>query len=162
MPFYEALGTKLITKEDSARFVQDLKSRRGKDSLNYIAVARLESKYNFRITTLGWINCDRFYNDSRPKINYYVDLNDTAYNYQTMLVFDNIKSMMPGYTNGNKIVFSNVPEGESAKVISVGIQNGKTVAAMENVLLSKTPLTKLKFEDTSPAAFKEDVKGLDK
>jgi hypothetical protein len=162
MPFYEALRTKLITKEDSAKYVQDLKSRRGKDSLNYMALASLESKYNFRITTLGWINCDRFYNDSRPKINYYVDLNDTAYNYQTMLVFDNIKSLMTGYISGNKVVFSNVPEGQPAKVISVGIQNGKTVAAMESVQLSKTPLTNLKFEDTSPAAFKEEMKGFDK
>ena len=70
--------------------------------------------------------------------------------------------MMTGNTHGNKIIFSNVPEGESARVISVGIQNGKPVAAIEKVQLSKNILTNLKFEDTSPAAFKEEVKGFDK
>jgi hypothetical protein len=122
----------------------------------------LAKRFSVDIRTLGWINCDRFINNGQPKIDYYVDLKDTATNYYTLLVFDKIRSMMTGYTNGNKIVFSNVPEGESAKVISVGIQNGKTVAAMEKVRISKTPLISLKFEDTSPTAFKEEVKGFDK
>jgi hypothetical protein len=121
----------------------------------------LAKRFSVDIRNLGWINCDRFYNDQRPRVDYYVDLKDTAVNYYTLLVFENMRSMLSGYTNGNKIVFSNVPEGEPAKVISVGIQNGKTVAAMENVLVSKTPFSNLKFERTSPADFKEDVKVLD-
>jgi hypothetical protein len=132
-----------------------------KRTFNNVNLDGLADRFSVDIRTLGWINCDRF-NNSVPKIDYYVDLKDTAANYYTLLVFTNRRSMMSGYTNGNKVVFSNIPEGEPAKVISVGIQNGKTVAAMESVQLSKTPLTNLKFEDTSPAAFKEEMKGFDK
>jgi hypothetical protein len=133
-----------------------------KRSFANINLNDLAKRFSVDIRTLGWINCDRFINNGQPKIDYYVDLKDTAANYYTLLVFDKMRSMMAGYANGNRIVFNNIPEGESAKVISVGIQNGKTVAAMESVQLSKTPLTNLKFEETSPAAFKEEMKGFDK
>ncbi|MEI9911927.1 MAG: hypothetical protein WDO71_21155 [Bacteroidota bacterium] len=133
-----------------------------KRTFQNINLNKLKERFSVDIRTLGWINCDRFYLDSRPKIDYYVDLDDTAANYYTLLVFDKLRSMMPGYTNGNKIIFPNVPEGLTAKVISVGIQHGKTVTAMESVQLSKQPLTGLKFEGTSPAAFKEELIGFDK
>ena len=133
-----------------------------KQSFKDINLTNLAERFSVDIRSLGWINCDRFYKDGRPKIEYYVDLKDTAANYYTLLVFDKFRSMMTGHTNGNKIIFANVPEGETAKIISVGIQNGKTVAAMENVQISKNLLTDLKFENTSPAIFKEDVKELDK
>lgn len=133
-----------------------------REAFKNISLNNLSDRFSVDIRSLGWINCDRFYRDGRPRIEYYVDLKDTASNYYTLLVFDKIKSMMTGYTEGNKVVFPNVPEGETARVISVGIQNGQTVAAMENIQLSKTTLTGLKFEDTTPASFKEEVKELDK
>lgn len=125
-------------------------------------MASLEKRFSVEISTLGWINCDRFYNDNREKIPYYVDLGDTAANYYTILVFDRIKSMMTGYVGGNRVMFSNVPKGEPARVISVGIKDGKAIAAMEKVNLSTTPLTGLQFEETSPASFREQAAMTDK
>jgi hypothetical protein len=115
----------------------------------------LAKRFSVDIRSLGWINCDRFYNNNSPKIEYYVDLKDTATNYYTLLVFDNIRSMIQGRAYGNKVVFPAMPEGESAKVISIGIQNGKTVAAMEPVRISRKELSGLKFEDTSPLHLKQ-------
>jgi hypothetical protein len=121
----------------------------------------LAKRFSVDIRSLGWINCDRFYNNNNPRIDYYVDLKDTATNYYTLLVFDNIRSMIQGRAYGNKVIFSAMPEGESAKVISIGIQNGKTVAAMETVKLSRTTLTGLKFEETNPPVFRQQAASLD-
>ncbi len=121
----------------------------------------LANRFSVDIRTLCWINCDRFYNDNRPKLNYYVDLKDTASNYYTVLVFDKLRSMVRGTTSGNRVLFYGVPKGESAKIICVGIQNGKTVAAMENLPASGTLISNLKFEETNPTAFKENVSVMD-
>ena len=121
----------------------------------------LAKRFSVDIRTLGWINCDRFYNNNSPRIEYYVDLKDTASNYYTLLVFDKMRSMIQGTALGNKVVFQGMPEGESAKVISIGIQNGKTVAAIETVKLSSTILTGLKFEETNPPVFRQQAASLD-
>lgn len=122
----------------------------------------IADRYSVNISSLGWINCDRFYNDNRPKIGYVVNLPDSASAFSTFLVFDKMKSMMPGIVSGNRVLFFNVPEGETAKVIAVGVQDNKTVAAMQNVVLSRSPLTGLRFEETDPAAFKQEVATMDK
>jgi hypothetical protein len=143
-------------------FDNDPKGRQIRDALfNNASLNSLAERFSVDIRTMGWINCDRFYNQG-PRIDYYVDINDTASNYNTFLVFTGIRSMMTGYVSGNKVLFRNVPQGENAKVISVGIQNGKPVAAMEDVQLSKDTLSNLRFGETTPASFKEQAGILDK
>lgn len=123
---------------------------------------KIAARYSVDITTLGWINCDRFYNDNRPKISFVVNLPDTASGYSTFLVFDKIKSMMTGATYGNQVRFTNVPAGETVRVISVGIQDKKTVAAMQDAVLSGNPLSGLRFEETTPAEFREQAAAMDR
>ena len=122
---------------------------------------KLSNKFSVDISSLGWMNCDKFYN-IRNSINYYVDLNDNGENYCAMLVFANRKSMIMGQIINQRIVFYGVPEGEPAIVVCMGIQNGEAVSAMQAVNLSKTPLSNLKFEETSPAEFKKQAAGIDK
>jgi hypothetical protein len=55
-----------------------------------------------------------------------------------------------------------VPEGDSAMIISVSIKDGKHVTAMKTVKLSRTGFEGLKFEETTPAEFKEKAGSLDK
>lgn len=121
----------------------------------------LKDRYGVNLNSLGWINCDRFTNDRRIKLNYAVNLNDDEKTYTTMLVFDKMKSVMRGYQQGNQVIFPNVPEGETARVVSVGIRNGKTVSAMANVTISKKVLNNLEFETTSPDEFRKDISKLD-
>jgi hypothetical protein len=124
--------------------------------------ATLNNRFSVDISSMGWINCDRFYNDTRPKMPLYVDLKDNAEKYYTVLVFDKLKSMMTGSVAGNKVMFSNLPEGETAKVISVGIKDGKPISAMETVQVAKNAITSLKFEETTPAEFKQQAASMDK
>lgn len=110
----------------------------------------IENKYGVRITELGWINCDRFYSDKRKKVEFRVDLGDTAANYYSMLVFDKINSMMAGYAYGNETVFENVPVGEPVKIISIGInKKGETVYSVTHTTTSGEELRGLQFQATS-------------
>jgi len=70
--------------------------------------------------------------------------------------------MMNGSVAGNKIIFYNVPEGESVKVVSVGVNdNGKPIAAMQSTKISRIILEGLKFEETTASDFKEKAGTLD-
>jgi hypothetical protein len=123
----------------------------------------LEKKYGVNISSLGWINCDRFYNDRREKINYFVDLQDSAVNYFTMMVFNEMRSMMTGYIMGNQVQFSSVPVGESVKIISIGVdKKGETVMAMQETTISKKGLAGLPFEVASANNIKSSVTQIDK
>ena len=124
---------------------------------------KLQEKYSVNISSLGWINCDRFYNDRREKINYYVDLQDSAVNYFTMIVFNRMRSMMTGYIMGSQVQFSNVPVGESVKIISIGVdKKGETVIAMQETTISKKGLAGLPFEAASANNIKSSLTQADK
>jgi hypothetical protein len=70
--------------------------------------------------------------------------------------------MVRGSVSGNKVLFTGVPQGISAKIICIGIQNGKPVAAMEQLPAFGTTIDNLKFEETNPTAFKEQAAVMDK
>ena len=110
------------------------------------------------IQQLGWINCDRFNNDARPRTELIVDLGDNPDNYNTLLVFDNFDSIMPPSTRqGNTIHFLNLPEGEPARIISVGIRNDKPVTAMRKLIISKTSVSDLDFDEISASTFRKKL-----
>ena len=122
----------------------------------------LAKRYSVDIRELGWINCDRFYQDNSPRIEYIVNLGDTASNYFTLLVFDDLKSMINGTVSGNRVRFSGMPLGRKARLLSIGIRDGKPISAMQPVSIDRQVLEGLKFEETSAPAFKEQVATLDR
>lgn len=159
-----ATDTTYSTRAFSPEFYfQKSRSDRAYGALfNSATLKQVSAKYSVDIRKLGWVNCDRFLNSPAPKVDYYVNLNDTATNYFTFLVFDRVKSMMSGSILKNGVMFNGVPQGESAKVISVGIQNGKPILAVKNVIISSGARADLVFESTTPDAFKQEVGTLDK
>jgi hypothetical protein len=130
--------------------------------LNNNNLKNLAKRYSVDIRELGWINCDRFYKDNAPRIDYIVNLGDTASNYFTMLVFDDLKSMINGTVTGNRVRFSGIPLGRKARLLSVGIREGKAISVMQPVTIDRQVLEGLKFEETSAPAFKEQVATLDR
>ena len=66
------------------------------------------------------------------------------------------------FTEFHRAQFFHTPEGETAKVISIGVKDGKPVAAMEKVIISRSILTSLKFEETTPSQFREQARSMDK
>lgn len=136
---------------------------RGYDTLlSNTNLRNLAKRYSVDIRELGWINCDRFYQDNSPRIEYIVNLGDTASNYFTLLVFDDLKSMINGTVTGNRVRFSGMPLGRKARLLSVGIRDGKPISVMQPVMIDRQVLEGLKFEETSAPAFKEQVATLDR
>jgi hypothetical protein len=131
------------------------------DDYNKI-LSGISNQYSVDLNKMGWINCDRFYSDSRKKINFNVDLGDAAMNYYTMLVFDNIKSMMTGFVYGNKVSFQNIPAGEAVKLISIGInKKGEAVYSVTKATTGTQELTGIHFESTSAPDLKTALSKMD-
>lgn len=123
-----------------------------------------DQQFGVEISTLGWINCDRFYNDPRRKIDYIVQAGDSIKPAAcfAVLVFDKLKSLLPGTVDSKGTIrFVNVPEGETARVMVVAIRHGKTVSAVKETVLSAKTLTDLSFTETTAAAFKQEAGKLD-
>lgn len=103
----------------------------GKDELHY---------YMLTSKTLGWINCDRFYEDPSPKTDLYATVPSDIKNPSLMLMFDDIKSVMQADTSGGKWIFRNIPVGKKARLISVGERNRQAVMGVLPVSISNTPV----------------------
>jgi methionine synthase I (cobalamin-dependent) len=127
------------------------------------ALRTIDNRYGINISRLGWINCDRFYNPYEEKADYVVQLGDSAANYYTLLVFNNIKSVMNGYISGNTAIFPNVPMGMDVTMVSVGInKKGQAVYAMQKTVTDKTGLSGITFQPAEAAALPNALSKLDK
>jgi hypothetical protein len=108
------------------------------------------NKYSVSLSGTGWINCDRFYNYPGKRIDFAVDLGDSAYNYYCVLLFDNIRSLMNGYLSGNHMIFPNIPGNLPATIIVIGInKKGETVYSVTHTTTSEQELRGLQFQATS-------------
>lgn len=83
------------------------------------------SYYLFTTKTLGWINCDRFVNDSTEKTDFIVRIKTPmpeGQRLQAYLVFEEINSVMPAYSYDNGLTFTaaNIPVGSKVKLVMLG------------------------------------------
>jgi hypothetical protein len=121
------------------------------------------NKYSVSLTSTGWINCDRFYNNPGRKVDFAVNLGDSAHNYYCVLLFDNIRSLMNGYVSGSHVVFSQVPVNLPVKIVSIGINpKGETVYSVTHTTTSDQELKGLQFQTTSAPDLKTSLSKLDK
>jgi hypothetical protein len=131
-------------------------------SLSNNLLLKVKNRFGVNINSLGWINCDRFYNDPREKTDCEIQLGDTAANYYTMLVFDKLNATLNGYTSGSKVLFSNVPVDEPVTIISIGINaQGQQVYGMQKALTGKLPLQGIIYEPADAATLKSSLSKLD-
>jgi len=101
---------------------------------------------------LGWINCDKFYNNKNPKIDFVVKLKNKK-NAHVYLIFDDINSIMPySYKENNEYHFKNVPVGTKVKVVAV-VETDKK----EECLLAQAP-TKINGKFNQKLSFKRRLK----
>lgn len=110
--------------------------------------------YMLETTTLGWINCDRFY-EVEQKTNLMVAA-DTAYQPVVRLVFDEISSIMPGYYNSkdNKFSFNNIPVGYKGTLIAYSIMDDQHYFTSKKVVVTENGLEDLALAKVSEAQMK--------
>jgi TonB family protein len=117
------------------------------------------NRYLFSTSQLGWINCDRFYRDTRPKIEYFVQNSETEETF-IKVVFHSVKSIMSGYPNSGRFSFANVPLGEKITIVAFRTNNDKVLLAIKETTTIKTGETDLKFEPVTMTKLKTEMEKL--
>ena len=98
----------------------------------------------FTAKKLGWINCDRFYNDPNAKESNIMVSNSSSNNLETIefsLVLPNLNARIIGMKNnigkysftGNRKPYTKLPVGEKAIVIGTSIQDGSIFFASKEI-----------------------------
>jgi len=111
-------------KEKYSSFRNQAITKIDKGELNY---------YILTATKLGWINCDRFWNTSEEKIDFIVKVkspNDT----KVIITFNEIKSVMQGEKQMDKVIFKNIPINKEIKVIGISYSNGLPTMGVGNTI----------------------------
>lgn len=108
------------------------------------------SGYLMKLSSLGWINCDRFY-EIEKKTNLIVKV-PSVKNTFVALVFKEMKSIMPGYCfSNNTIDFNNLPDAQQVTLVaySIDAKNKTTKACTYDLLLGETKEIEIKMNEIS-------------
>ena len=94
--------------------------RKPRPSLEYLRSTRRPYFYGLNLSRLGWINCDRFYRDRRPKTELFVK-NEYESPMLLKLVFKRQNGIMSGtFLSGSYLGFSGLPVGEKVTLVAIG------------------------------------------
>lgn len=105
---------------------------------------------------LGWINCDRFY-DEKNKTELLVTM-DLKYKPEIRLVFKDINSVMAANVDkDNRFVFNNIPVGRKATLVAFSSVDEQTYLVMKEVTIEKGNPIGLELEKTTLDDFKEQL-----
>ena len=98
-------------------------------------IAKQQENYDkLKVYDLGYINCDRFYDE--PKILFAVqaDKNIVA---EYFIVFNDTRGVLKGSNNGHQVNFGNVPKDKNATLYAVSFVGDKTYFYKKGVMASK-------------------------
>jgi len=117
------------------------------------------SYYIISSSNLGWINCDRFYGDENPKINYNVKLANSDI-VEMKIIFKDIRSVLPGFQQGNGYTFNNIPTNKQITIFALKKVNQQLYIAIKETSTSIEFLNDLVFEPVNYEEFKRKIEKL--
>lgn len=112
-------------------FVQQFKSKHRdamESPLQKVDAAALDY-FVYSATELGWINCDRFYEDENPLVDFYV-LNPPSSQGSVSMIFDDINSIVKGIYEDNQIVFRGIPANQRVRLVGLDVRGDAPVMCM--------------------------------
>lgn len=119
------------------------------------------SNYLFSSVALGWINCDRLYKFSSPRINYIVNIDEIS-NSNANIVFHNLKAILSGDPTSHGFSFSQVPAGKSITLVAIKYIDEKPYLAIKETQTSTMKETELDFQPVTMELLKTELKKLDR
>lgn len=129
------------------------------DSTGAGATSGLLNAYVIKVTSLGWINCDRFYGSEEPQ-RAIAFRDPDATEEEVFLVFTGIKSILAiGKSGQDRYTSPSVPVSEPATLFAYKVQNGKPMLCRKPVDRSKQQ--SLEFAPSSFAEIRSVLKELD-
>jgi hypothetical protein len=113
--------------------------------------------YIAEVVSLGWINCDKFYNNPEPlvKSEYKVAGAFTMYVY-----FPRLRSMMGVQGMNDKFVLSNVPKGETVHLVMLKTVEGKLQMARTNTVIGTTAQPDFVFKPYTIREIRQELASL--
>jgi TonB family protein len=145
---------------NNIQYAKDFESRTTDENLQQAEISEI-SQYIFCASRLGWINCDRFYKDNNPKIDYLVNIGNTE-NVDIKIVFNEINSILTGWTNKGKYIFNNVPTGHSITLVAVKYENNQYYLAIKKTNITRNGESSLNFEPMTMSRLKTEMEKLNR
>lgn len=118
------------------------------------------SKYVFSSSKLGWINCDRFYNENKQKLDLFVKA-DGFEDVDIKLVFRSFTSILAGARDANSYKFKQVPIDEKVTVVAIAKRGEKNYVAFGDYTTSCGTIDNLVFQPVTTEGLKDALKKLD-
>jgi hypothetical protein len=164
MPLNVACRLKLITQEDSLKYeemfrkqLEDVKQQK----MNYAVFLQKRNDYNFKISSLGWINCQRYANYPQPKLTDFIIEPGSGFDEKSfiaMVIFEKERSVITGKWENGTVRFPELPLGKPCSIICTGVKDGKMMSAVKQTTITKQPLNDLDFGETTPEQFKDRLR----
>ncbi|HEY8898286.1 MAG TPA: hypothetical protein VIM79_25840 [Niastella sp.] len=154
-----ALTSGALPRQDSLRYMALLEE----DSVYMQKYLEMYNTYKFALTGFGWVNCDRFFNDPRPKVTITASLGNTANakDYVSMLVFERYRSIINGFRGSMSFYFQDIPKGVPVYLITLTVNNDKVVSNIQSITTNLNQVVdNLVFEPTTPEQFKQKLQSL--
>ncbi|QQR86890.1 MAG: OmpA family protein [Flavobacteriales bacterium] len=129
------------------------------DSTGTGATSGLLNAYVFAVSSLGWINCDRFYGSEEPQ-SIIAFRDPDATEEEVFLVFTGIKSILAiGKSDQDRYTSPRVPVTEPAILFAYKVQDGKPMLCKKPV--DRGQRQSLQFEPSSFTEIRSVLKELD-
>ncbi|GAA4320047.1 hypothetical protein GCM10023184_05030 [Flaviaesturariibacter amylovorans] len=125
----------------------------GFDSL-FTMYTNVPGRYRLRTTALGWINCDRFYNEPGEKVEFYVDAGSSK-DVDVKLVFHSIRSVMQGRLQDDRFVFTGIPVGMDVTIVAMKADGSVFGLALKPWKTAAGTIKELAFEEVTLGCLKE-------
>lgn len=143
---------------DLAQWEKDAKDRRELYEKGYVSSGHLDqqamNRYFFQINTLGWINCDKFWNVPEERKTEMAFVDEDEAEESIMLVFKTLPSILPVTKNpvSKKYVSAPVPQGMEVKIIGIKVDKGRSMMAVKDTKVGELAQYDLVYE---PKTLKE-------
>ena len=117
--------------------------------------------YEMSAGKLGWINCDRFY--EVEKTSTLAVRVDSESQMVVRLVFRDINSVMPCYSNSNhkdQYEASGIPTGEKVLLLAYSVEDENAVLGYKEITIGENKIENISLENLSKTRFKSAVSEL--
>lgn len=154
---YDNESAKYLSNSDKfKKFEEEIKN----ENYNETSVFDV-NRYLFSTTQLGWLNCDRFVKENRKLIDLFI-LNENSDNTIVNVIFHRFKSLVPGNTESEKIVFRNIPEGEMVTIVAIKADESKILFSVTETAVTENKEVILDFQQVTLELLKKEMEKLNK
>jgi TonB family protein len=117
------------------------------------------NRYFFRITRLGWINCDKFYSLDKREGNLVIPVEDGD-SAIVNVVFHRLRAVIPGKIQPGSIEFKDLPLGEKVTVIALKAAGNKIFLAVKETEVTRYEEVVLDFRPVTLDFLKKEMEKL--